>query len=185
MPLQKITKEDIMNRGLLVFLKQGYHKTTMDDLAKACGLFKGSFYYYFPSKEALMKAILENSLVYVEKNVFSYAYAPNLSANERLRKLFEAQQQMLLGYEGGCLFASMVLETALTIPEFREPLKAFFEMWENALTRIFKAAMHENTARQKAIETITRVEGALVLVIVRNENRYLEDVFRGVLADFK
>jgi AcrR family transcriptional regulator len=185
MPLQKITKEDIMNRSLLVFLKQGYHKTTMDDLAKACGLFKGSFYYYFPSKEALMKAILEGSLDFVEKNVFSFAYTPDLSAEDRLRKLFEAQQQMLLGYEGGCLFASMVLETALTVPEFREPLKAFFEMWEDALTHVFKSKMTESYARHKAVETMIKVEGALVLVLVRSENRYLEDVFRGVLADFK
>jgi AcrR family transcriptional regulator len=182
MPLQKITKEEIMQRSLLVFLKQGYHKTTMDDLAKACGLFKGSFYHYFSSKEALMKAVLEASLDFVEKNVFSYAYASDLSATERLEKLFDAQQQMLLGYEGGCLFANTVLETVLVVPEFKEVLNAFFDKWENALVHIFKHEMDEDQAQKKAQHIIINIEGAMILVVLRNDNQYLIDSINRILG---
>jgi len=185
MPLVKITKEEVLTRCLTVFLKQGYHKTTMDDLSKACGVYKGSFYYYYPSKEALMKAILEQSLEYVEKNIFSVAYDADLSADERLKRLFDTQDNMLLGYGAGCLFGNTVLETALVVPEFREPMKAFFDLWEAALVYIFKAKMSENEARKKAVETMIRVEGALVLVIIRNENQYLKGIYQGILTEFQ
>ncbi len=169
----------------MLFLQQGYHKTTMDDLAKTCGLQKGSFYHYYASKEALMKAILENSLEIVEKNVFSIAYLENLSAEERLTQLFETQKAMLLCYDAGCLFGNTVLETALVVPEFRPTLKAFFEVWENALFHIFSSKMKSKTARKKAQQTIISVEGALILVLIRNENQYLIDVFQDVLSDFQ
>ncbi len=174
-----------MERSLLVFLQQGYHKTTMDDLAKACGLFKGSFYYHFASKEALMKAILEGSLEYVEQNVFAPAYDHALAPAERLAQVFAAQRRMLLDYGPGCLFGNTVLETALVVPEFREPLRAFFDLWEHALVHIFTTKMSPTAAQKKARQTMTSVEGALVLVRVRGENTYLEDIFKDTLEEFE
>ena len=53
MPVQKTTKDQIIIKSIEVFLKQGYYKTSMSDLAEACGLQKGSFYYHFKSKEEL------------------------------------------------------------------------------------------------------------------------------------
>lgn len=185
MPLQKITKEEILNRSLTVFLQQGYHKTTMDDLAKACGLFKGSFYYYFPSKEALMKGILESSLDFVEKHVFSIAYDMTLTPYQRLKKLFQTQENMLLNYGGGCLFGNTALETALIIPEFKDPLSIFFQKWENALTFIYKTKMAEAEAKRLAEETMIMVEGALIFVKLKGENRYLTDYYSKILSIFK
>ena len=173
-----------MARSLPIFLQQGYHKTTMDDLAKACGLFKGSFYYYFPNKEALMKGILEMGLAYVEKNVFAVAYQTEIPATERLAKLFEAQQNLLLNHGAGCLFGNTVLETVLVVPEFREILRAFFDQWEAALTQIFKSKLNEPEARKWAQDVMIKVEGALVLVLVREEESYLKEVYQTALKGF-
>ncbi len=184
MPIQKITKEEIVLRCLPVFLQQGYHKTTMDDLAKACGLFKGSFYYYFSSKEALMKAILEGSLAYVTSHVFSIAYDNSLLPPQRLAKLFEAQEFLFLQYNGGCIFGNMALETALVVPEFKAAMNTFFDEWENALVHIFKTKMDENEAKEKAVETIMKVEGALIFVKLKGENHFLSKCFTKILSQF-
>ena len=87
MPIQKITREEILSKSLDVFRQQGYYNTSMTDLANACGLQKGSFYHYFESKEALMKAILENIRTYLNTQVFSIAFEENKDASERLEKL--------------------------------------------------------------------------------------------------
>ena len=49
MAVKKISKEEIVRISIELFRKQGYNKTSMNDLAIACGLHKGSFYYYFNS----------------------------------------------------------------------------------------------------------------------------------------
>ena len=59
MPLQKIDEEGLVREALALFRRQGYHKTTMADVAGACGLLKGSLYHYFPSKEALALAVMQ------------------------------------------------------------------------------------------------------------------------------
>ena len=38
----------------MVFLRKGFHKATMDDIARETGLSKGALYLYFPSKENLL-----------------------------------------------------------------------------------------------------------------------------------
>lgn len=44
------------------FARKGYYQTKMADIAKEAGLSAGAIYRYFPSKEAVLKAISEHSL---------------------------------------------------------------------------------------------------------------------------
>ncbi len=54
----------IIEAALSCFLRQGYHNTTMDDIAAESGLSKGSLYWHFESKEDLLqsatRALFEN-----------------------------------------------------------------------------------------------------------------------------
>jgi len=61
-----INKEEIRDSVLTVaqeiFTRYGFHKTTMDDIAKAMGKGKSSIYYYFSSKEDIFSAVVEKEL---------------------------------------------------------------------------------------------------------------------------
>ena len=46
------TKAALVDAGTQLMLEQGYHHTGIQDVLQAAGVPKGSFYYYFPSKEA-------------------------------------------------------------------------------------------------------------------------------------
>jgi len=52
-------KEIILSAGVKVFSKKGFHKASMDDIAKLANVSKGSLYLYFKSKEALFLEIVE------------------------------------------------------------------------------------------------------------------------------
>lgn len=55
-------RTEIRARAAEVFLKYGYKKTTIEDIARACGLGKAALYYYYPSKEAILaEAVREES----------------------------------------------------------------------------------------------------------------------------
>nr|WP_255710978.1 TetR/AcrR family transcriptional regulator [Pelosinus baikalensis] len=41
-----------------LFIAFGYNKTMIIDIVKKAGVAKGTFYYYFPSKEAILEAII-------------------------------------------------------------------------------------------------------------------------------
>ena len=49
----------ILEAAFRVFGSQGVHQATLDDVARAAGITKGTIYLYFPSKAALFSAMLK------------------------------------------------------------------------------------------------------------------------------
>jgi AcrR family transcriptional regulator len=54
-------RHSLLQKGREYFIKYSLKKTSVDELAKAVGIAKGSFYKFFDSKEALFMAIHEES----------------------------------------------------------------------------------------------------------------------------
>jgi len=52
-------KESILDAAQQVVIERGAGRITLDDVARASGLSKGGLLYHFPSKEALIQAMLE------------------------------------------------------------------------------------------------------------------------------
>src|SRR5512144_1137056 len=48
-----------MDAALQVFAQKGFARASNKDVARAAGITPGLIYHYFPSKEALLKAIIE------------------------------------------------------------------------------------------------------------------------------
>jgi len=53
-------KELILNTTRELLAKNGYAKTTLDDIANVLGMKKSSLYYYYESKDALIEGVLCN-----------------------------------------------------------------------------------------------------------------------------
>jgi len=52
-------KELILNTALSLLSKNGFAKTTLDDIAGALGMKKSSLYYYYDNKEALINDVIK------------------------------------------------------------------------------------------------------------------------------
>lgn len=59
---QKDTKEHLVEVALRLFVSRGYHNTSIDDIARESGYTKGTFRYYFSSKEELARAAIDEAL---------------------------------------------------------------------------------------------------------------------------
>lgn len=71
------TKQILINSASELFVKFGVNKVTIDDICNNCGLTKGSFYYYFPSKNYIVAFSINAGLDrYLEEN---YILDQNLS----------------------------------------------------------------------------------------------------------
>lgn len=60
--IQEKNRSIILTAGLEVFSKYGFRGSTVDQLANAAGMSKPNLLYYFPSKEAVHVALLEELL---------------------------------------------------------------------------------------------------------------------------
>ena len=59
---KELRRGEILNRGEKLFVEKGFLSTTMDEIAGACELAKGTLYLHFKSKEELLSAILYRNL---------------------------------------------------------------------------------------------------------------------------
>lgn len=53
-------KKQILEAAISVFAKLGFHKARMDDIVEASGLSKGALYWYFKSKEDIIKHMMDS-----------------------------------------------------------------------------------------------------------------------------
>jgi len=53
------TERKIFYQGLKLFLKKGYHGTSIDDITRSAGVTKGALYWHFKSKEELLEKIVK------------------------------------------------------------------------------------------------------------------------------
>ena len=61
-PAGRRTLEHLMESGRTVFLRRGYHRTRVDDIAAEAGLSHGAFYRYFSSKADLAQRIAADAM---------------------------------------------------------------------------------------------------------------------------
>ena len=55
----KSTKDRVLDVALTEFSENGYYGTTMDHLAEKAGVAKGTLYWNFKGKEALLFAVID------------------------------------------------------------------------------------------------------------------------------
>ncbi len=78
---------ELLEAALTLFVEKGFAATRSEEVAKAAGVSKGTLYLYFPSKEELLKAVIQHFLgAEIEAGVQEAAAAdgPTAQALEQL-----------------------------------------------------------------------------------------------------
>ncbi len=60
--MQQPTREKILDAVFALVYTQGYNGTSMSMILEACSIPKGSLYHYFPSKKAMVLAVLKERI---------------------------------------------------------------------------------------------------------------------------
>jgi AcrR family transcriptional regulator len=55
--------DEVLDAALDLFIEKGFAAARVEDIAKRAGLSKGAVYLYFPSKEAIMEALVRRAVV--------------------------------------------------------------------------------------------------------------------------
>lgn len=73
--------------GQRLFAIHGLKKTSVEDLTKAVGISKGAFYLFYPSKEELMMAILEQLEAEIQTRILNYATGTQVDARQHVQEI--------------------------------------------------------------------------------------------------
>lgn len=82
-------KQTIVDAALRVFSEKGIKDATIDDIAKAAELGKGTIYYYFSSKEAILEGAIEATVDMHFEGLFARA--------GKLKTPYDVAEALLVG----------------------------------------------------------------------------------------
>src|SRR3981189_3695406 len=83
-------REAILMAATAIFLRYGFKKTSMDDVARAAGVSRQGLYLYFDTKDLLFREALQHLMSHLISAARAAAEDGNLSLRDRLLGAFEA-----------------------------------------------------------------------------------------------
>lgn len=177
------TREHLLEVGLERLRSTGYTATGVKEILDLAGVPKGSFYHYFPSKEAFASEVFqlyaEGELRRAERILGERKVAPL----KRLRQYFE-ELISVYGQSGGisgCLVGSLSLEVADHSPKLQTQLQSVFGVWQKGIADVLREAVErgdlpKSTQSDSLAEfLLNSYEGALVRMKAEKSDKPLEN----------
>ena len=132
--------EELLAAAVRLFRRKGYHDTSMQDLAEAVGVQRGSLYHYIEAKEDLLWEIMDRAMRRLLDAVEPVA-ASSAPASEKLRRAVEAHLSVAAAHRDELTVLHVELKSLS--PARRQRMLALRDRYEG----LFRAIVAEGVQR--------------------------------------
>jgi AcrR family transcriptional regulator len=167
--MKSVTRERIVDTARRLFWEQGYSATGIAQVLKEADVRSGSLYYFFPAKEDLLLAVLEQYTELLEPMVVRPVFERVADPIERIFGILAGYRRLLIQtkYQHGCPIGNLALEVGNAQPAARKLVAANFTGWQKVIEGCLADAadrLRETLDRgQLALFVLTTMEGAVML----------------------
>jgi AcrR family transcriptional regulator len=138
-------RDQILKTATRIFCEKTYHGTTLQEIANAVGMLKGSLYYYITSKEKLLADIILDALQTLNEDLLRVENA-DLTPVERLRQVVREHVKFNAKYrEAGTLF--LTERNAISSLEEIDKMMQIFERRDKLIARTLREAIEAGVYR--------------------------------------
>ena len=123
------TREEIISKGAELIHVQGFNATGLQQILQAANIPKGSFYFYFKSKEDFGMEVIDYFNAMINGIFTKYLSDKNIPPMKRLENLFNCFANIFQksGFTLGCPIGNLSLELADTNERLRLHLEGVIE----------------------------------------------------------
>lgn len=177
------TREHLLEVGLERLRSTGYTATGVKEILDLANVPKGSFYHYFPSKEAFAGEVFQRYADGEIRRAERVLGDDKVAPLKRLRRYFE-ELISVYGHKAaisGCLVGSLSLEVADHSPKLQAQLQAVFGGWQKGIADVLREAVErgdlaKSTQPDRVAEfLLNSYEGALVRMKADQSDRPLKN----------
>ena len=135
-------RDKLIQVGKKIVVKQGFKSTGLNEILTTANIPKGSFYYYFASKEDFGLAIIDSFAKEYRHRLETILGDRAYSPLTRLRNYFELKIADMEASRctDGCLIGNLAQELSSQNELFRDRLNQVFAEWEQYFVRCLQAA---------------------------------------------
>jgi TetR/AcrR family transcriptional repressor of nem operon len=169
----------LLASGLQLIHRDGFSGAGVKDITDAAGVPKGSFYSYFPSKEALAAEVLRHYWAPIEQSLLPLLLDDSESPVDRIARFFHAlaDEHESHDFVLGCLIGRLSLELGGSSETTRTELGRILGRWDAAIAGCIREAQDRGqVARDLSAEHLSAVivetwEGAALRGKVTRDRR--------------
>jgi TetR/AcrR family transcriptional regulator, transcriptional repressor for nem operon len=169
------TRDRIVAAAARLMIEQGVARTTIEDIQAAAGVSPSQLYHYFPGKDALVSAVIDQQTTQVLE--IQHCGLGSLETIDSLTNWRDLMVGILTEVQcaGGCPLGSLASDLSESDPVARAQLAGAFAQWEG-LIRDGLAQMQERgelaadaNPADLAVAMLAAVQGGLLLSQVRRD----------------
>ncbi|HWC95893.1 MAG TPA: TetR/AcrR family transcriptional regulator [Candidatus Sulfopaludibacter sp.] len=136
------TRERLLEAGRFLFWERGYAATGIAEILARAQANAGSFYHFFPGKEALLLAVLDSYLEGLEPVIVQPAFAATPDPVERIFAILAGYRERLVQTDCsyGCPLGRLALEIEAENLPAHGRIAANFKGWTGAVRRCLEDA---------------------------------------------
>ena len=138
-------RHEIFHQVVNVFLKKGFHETSMREIAAAAGLGKSTLYDYFKTKDEILVYFFEDQLNDLTVEAQRIA-VENCTADVRLRKIMEAYIESLRANRS--LFMKLSLESQRLKPQSQRQIQQRRHTYQDMIRALIDEGIREGIFRR-------------------------------------
>ena len=179
------SRQRLIECAAKLFWKNGYSATGISEILRQTDLPKGSFYFYFKSKDELATAVME----YYQK-ILLEQFQKSSQGNDWenfIEEIFDFLSERANGQTfAGCPYAVMGMETALSKPEvasvFMEGLKKFEQIFQKVL---LYSGLPQDHAAIFSRRMLSNYQGYLLLGRISGDISYLKNAKKNMIEMYR
>ena len=135
-------RERLVREGVVLLTEVGFVSAKLDDFVKKAEIPKGSFYTYFPSKEAFGLELIEWYAQYFFRKLDRcYSNLSRTPLERHIDLMSEARTNLVrYDFQRGCLVGNLGQEMAVLPGPYRQLLIDVFDQWESMTENCLKLA---------------------------------------------
>ncbi len=136
------TRLSIIRNGARLVHSQGYNNTGLSDILHAAGVPKGSFYFYFKSKDDFGLAVIDHYWEFINHMGETCCSDSSVPPLERLAGYMDAYQRHFerMDLRGGCPIGNLMQEMSDLSEVFREKVGDIYARMQERIALLLKEA---------------------------------------------
>ena len=178
------TRSRLVRTAMQLFWEKGYNSTSIADVLQTAKVNSGSLYYFFPSKNDLLAAVLDLYHDGIRTMLLEPAWAGVDDSIERIFALLARYRKSLLDTECsyGCPIGSLALELHEPDLAVRQRLAKNFSAWIGAIEECLleaKARLPADLNRRELSQfVLTTMEGGVMQARTFRDIQYFDAAVR-------
>jgi TetR/AcrR family transcriptional repressor of nem operon len=140
----------LLDHGVALLIAQGYHGTGLQELVQSVGVPKGSFYNYFPSKEAFSAEVVAHYIEPFIQQLDGHLQRRDVNTEAALKAYFDEliEETERRDFKGGCLLGNLIGEIGDTSELCQTSLRAAVHRYRDKLREGLACAQQEGSFRK-------------------------------------